>query len=64
MPSLVGGLFGERLGRLINRITTVDNGAGEPWGIVNRTTVGKTMASDTAITAEGMIDLAYSVDVA
>ncbi|HWL09558.1 MAG TPA: phage major capsid protein [Planctomicrobium sp.] len=64
MPSLVGGLFGERLGRLMNRKSTVGNGAGEPWGIVNRATVGKTTASATAITAEEMIDLIYSVDPA
>ncbi|WP_437231065.1 phage major capsid protein [Planctomicrobium sp. SH661] len=64
MPSKVGEMFGVRLGRLINKRCTTGKGSNEPWGIVNRATLGKTTASATAITGDEVLDLIWSVDAA
>lgn len=52
-----------RLSRKANSVLTNGTGTGEPYGLtVASTTVGKTTASATAITASELVDLQYSVD--
>jgi HK97 family phage major capsid protein len=62
--SLMNDLFGERLGRLANQVLTTGTGSSQPNGIVTASSLGKTAASATAITADEMIDLFHSVDPA
>lgn len=64
MEALLGGLLGERLGRIANQELTIGDGTGDPNGIVTASTLGKTTASATAITADEVIDLVHSVDPA
>lgn len=64
LDSIIAALLGERLGRGTNRKFTTGTGAGEPQGIVTGATLGVTAASATAITADEVIDLEHSVDVA
>ncbi len=64
MEALLGGLLGERLGRIANRRLTVGTGSSQPNGIVTASTLGKTAASTTAITWDEIIDLEHSVDPA
>ena len=52
-----------RLSRKANGVLTNGTGTGMPYGLtVASTTVGKTTASATAITASELVDLQYSVD--
>lgn len=52
-----------RLSRKANSVLTNGTGTSMPYGLtVASTTVGKTTASATAITASEIVDLAYSVD--
>lgn len=52
-----------RLSRKANSVLTNGTGTGQPYGLtVTSTTVGKTTASATAITASELVDLQYSVD--
>ena len=64
IPSFLGQRMGERIGRIENTAFTTGNGAAYPFGITNRTTLGVTAASATAITADELIDLEHSVDPA
>jgi HK97 family phage major capsid protein len=64
MEALLGELLGERLGRRCNVELTTGDGNGDPNGIVTASTLGKTAASATAITADELIDLQHSVDPA
>lgn len=64
IEQVVGGLLGERLGRILNRRFTVGTGANQPQGIVTGSTLGKTAASATAVTYDELVDLQHSVDVA
>jgi HK97 family phage major capsid protein len=64
MESLLGGLLGERLGRLANSQLTVGVGTTAPQGIVVGSSVGKTAASATVFTSDEIIDLEHSVDPA
>ncbi|MEQ1956005.1 phage major capsid protein [Mesorhizobium sp. CN2-181] len=64
MESLLGGLLGERLGRIANNELTVGDGAGDPNGVVTASTLGKTAAATAAITGDEIIDLVHSVDPA
>ena len=64
IPTLLGRLFGERLGRIQNTDLTTGNGASKPKGIVTAATLGRTTASATAITADDFIRLIHSVDPA
>jgi HK97 family phage major capsid protein len=64
MESLLGGLLGERLGRLANSQLTVGVGTTAPQGIVVGSTAGKTAALTTAFTSDEIIDLEHSVDPA
>lgn len=64
MEQVIGGLLGEALGRLANAQLTTGNGTTAPNGVVTASTLGKTAASATAITADEVIDLMHSVDPA
>lgn len=64
MNALLFDLMAERLGRKINLDLTTANGSAKPNGVMNATTLGKTAASATAVTADELIDLYHSVDPA
>lgn len=62
IPTLLGRLLGERLGRITNTHYTTGDGAAKPRGITTMTTLGKTTAGATAITMDEVQDLIDSVD--
>ncbi len=64
LSSLLGEMLGERLGRITNTKFTTGNAAGTPNGIVTASSLGKTTAGGTAITADEISDLMFSVDIA
>ncbi|RYM12875.1 phage major capsid protein [Sphingobium cupriresistens] len=64
METLLGGLLGERLGRIANTQLTVGTGVSAPHGVVTASTLGKTAAAAAAITGDELIDLIHSVDPA
>lgn len=64
LPSLLGELLGERLGRITNTHFTTGTGTAQPNGIVTASTLGKTTAVNNAITADELMDLYHSVDPA
>lgn len=64
METLLGGLLGERLGRIANLQLTTGDGSGDPNGVVTASSLGKTAAAAAAITADELIDLIHSVDPA
>ena len=64
MPSYLGKVAGERLGRILNTECTVGDGSGNPNGVVTASTAGKTAAAVDAITMDEILDLVTSVDVA
>lgn len=64
LPSVLGAMLGERIGRIQNTRMTTGTGSGQPYGIVNRAFLGVTAASATAITANELIDFQHSVDPA
>ena len=64
LGQIVPQLLGERVGRITNTHFTTGDGSAKPNGIVTATSVGKTTASATAITAQELIDLEHSVDPA
>jgi HK97 family phage major capsid protein len=64
IESFIGELLGERLARRVNTELTTGDGTGDPNGIVTASSLGKTAASATAITADELIDLFHSVDPA
>lgn len=64
MEQLLGDLLGERLARIANSQLTTGTGSSAPNGIVTASSLGKTAASATAITADEIIDLLHSVDPA
>lgn len=64
METILGNLLGERLGRRANLELTTGTGSGAPHGIVPASTLGKTTAGATAVTADEIIDLLHSVDPA
>lgn len=59
---MVFNAIGERLGRAKNRYYTTGTGASQPAGLTQRSYLGKTAASATAIADTEVIDLIYSVD--
>lgn len=61
LAALVGTMLGERLGRVQNTKFTLGTGAATIYGIVPRSTLGKTAAANNAITADELIDLEHSV---
>ena len=64
MPSLLGRLLGERLGRIQARHSTTGDGAAKPKGFTLDAATGVTAASQTVITADDILRLIHSVDPA
>lgn len=64
METFLGGLLGERLGRIANLQLTTGTGSSAPNGIVTASTLGKTAAATAAITWDEIMDLEHSVDPA
>ena len=55
---------GERIGRTLNRYTTVGTGVGQPRGFLTAGTLGKVAAAANAIAYEEVLDLVHTVDSA
>ena len=64
IEAFINDIIGERLARGENYYLTVGTGASQPYGIVPASTLGKTTASATAIAADEVLDLLFSVDPA
>jgi len=64
IPSFLGSVIGERLGRIQNRRCTTGDGAAKPKGMITSATVGRTTAAATVITADDVLRLIHSVDPA
>ena len=64
LPSILGEMMGERIGRIQNDHFTTGTGAAQPYGVVTGATLGKTTAGATAITWDEVFDLLHSVDPA
>jgi HK97 family phage major capsid protein len=64
IEGLLGGLLGERIGRIENTMFTTGTGAAQPKGVVVGGTQGKLAASATAIAPDELFDLFHSVDPA
>ena len=64
MEAFVGGLLGERLGRIANLQLTTGSGSSAPNGVITASALGVTAASATAVTYDEIIDLEHSVDPA
>lgn len=64
MEQFLGALLGERLGRLANLQLSTGTGSGAPNGIVTASSLGKTVAGTTAITADEVLDFVHSVNPA
>lgn len=54
--------MGERIARVTNAAFSTDNGSSKPQGIVTGSTKGADAAGATAITADDVLNLIYSVD--
>lgn len=64
LPSILGQMMGERIGRVTAKKFTNGSGAAEPRGIVPASSLGVTTASGTAITYDEIIRLEHSIDPA
>jgi HK97 family phage major capsid protein len=64
IDSLMGEIFGERIGRKENEKFTKGGGSSEPHGILNAAVKGTDAASSSDIVEEDLIDLKHSVDPA
>ncbi len=64
LPTIIGAMCGERIGRSQSDYFTTGTGASQPTGIVTAATVGVTTASATAIKYDELVDLVHSVDPA
>lgn len=64
MEDLLATLLGERLGRKGNAWLTTGTGTGQPMGIVTGASVGFTVASAAAITADEILNFLHSIDPA
>ena len=62
LDSFLVEAMGERIARATNAAFTTGSGSSQPQGIVTGSAAGKTAASATAITADEILDLIYSVD--
>lgn len=62
VPAIVGKMLGERIGRIRNTKCTTGTGAATVNGIATASTAAFTSAAATAITADELIKLHYSVD--
>jgi len=61
IESYLARMIGRRLGDGEEAAFVAGNGTGKPTGIITSATVGKTATSQTAITADELIDLFHSV---
>lgn len=64
LPSLLGAMCGERIGRGENRYCTTGTGTAQHQGIVVGAALGVTAALTTAFTTDELVNLEHSVDVA
>lgn len=64
LGGIIGGLLGERLGRVQATYMTTGTGSSQPGGIVTGSAAGVTAASATALTADEVLGLVHSVDPA
>lgn len=64
MESLLGGMVGERLGRIGNRKLTTGTGQNQPNGVATAAGVGVTTALKDAFTFDNILELEHSVDPA
>jgi len=64
LPSILGAMLGERLGRILNEHCTTGDGDSKPRGIAVAASVGEETDSATAIESDELIDLEHSVDPA
>jgi len=64
LPTVIGEMLGERIGRKKNQDYTYGTGGSQPRGIVTASEMGVTTASATAITYDDVIRLEHSIDPA
>lgn len=64
VPALVGDIGGERIARRQNRELTTGTGGNRPWGVVTKSFLGVTAASQSAISSDEVLQLLHSVDPA
>jgi len=64
MLGLIWDVIGERLARAQNTALTTGTGSSQPNGCVTASALGKTAAAVAAVTADEVMDLAWSVDKA
>lgn len=64
LPMILGGMLGERLGRITNNEDTIGNGNAMPQGIATSAPVGVTAAKTTSVTTDELIKLIHSIDPA
>ena len=62
LNSFLAEAMGERIARATNAAFTTGTGSSQPQGIITGATLGNTAASATAITADDVLDLIYSID--
>ena len=62
LSSFLVGALGERIARATNAAFTSGTGSSQPEGIMANAALGKTAASATAVTADEILDLIYSID--
>lgn len=62
--TILAGLIAKRAGRKANAELTNGTGSGQPLGFVTGSVLGKTSASNAALTFDEVIDLYHSVDPA
>ena len=62
IESVIAEQAGNAIGFQVNDLATTGDGSSKPEGIVPQTQAGVTAASATAITADELIELAYSTD--
>lgn len=62
LPQVLGGMLGERLGRIQNTKYTTGSGANTAKGITVCAAAGVTAASATSIAFDELIDLEHSID--
>lgn len=61
IEQLVGELAGQRIARILNTHLTTGDGVAKPKGVVTAATLGKTFASNAAVTYLELLDLKHSV---
>jgi HK97 family phage major capsid protein len=64
LGAYIQGKIAERIGRITNTHFTTGTGSSQPKGVSVAATLGKTAASNAAITFDELIDLLHSVDPA